>query len=89
MTAFVEETGGRRKIAPVARYLGVLGQETLPAELAARLVPLADHPAAFRFLAGRIPDATLAPLLARRAEDLDLCASVIDILAERFIQQAS
>ncbi len=85
VAAFRDETSGRRQIAPARRYLDALGRETLPDTLAARLVEAAEHPAAFRFLAGRITDAVLAPRLTRRAVERGAGPDVIDIVVERFV----
>lgn len=86
--AFTHETNGRRRIGPATRYLNVLGRSTLPPALAHRLMAVADHPACFRFLAGRIPDASFAPALVRRPTDPATQAVVADILVDRFPRAA-
>ncbi|MBI2900094.1 MAG: hypothetical protein HYY17_07905 [Planctomycetes bacterium] len=55
VAGFENGSSPRDRIAPARRFLSVLDARALPAELAARLIPLAKTPAEFRFLVDTVP----------------------------------
>jgi hypothetical protein len=80
---FTHENEPRARIAGPERLLEVLAAETLPASLAARLVPLARLPADFRFLAHRLPTEDLIHLLLSRTTSDDVRSTVARIAGRR------
>lgn len=81
--AFEEETRPRSRLAPARRLLDVLGQETLPTELAERLVAAAKSPVDYRFLMGRVPTEKLARDLLATVEDAGLRQQLQTIFSHR------
>ena len=69
VAVFGEARSTRQRIAVARRYLEVMGADTLQEPLAARLVPLADHPAIRRFLVHRVPSNNLARSIIATAHD--------------------
>jgi len=79
---FSTQARARDRLAPVVRYIDILGSSTLELELARRLIPAAKTVADFRMLAHRIPIA-LASDLQGRAPEETIEAAIATLLAAR------
>ncbi|MCP3957791.1 MAG: hypothetical protein GY719_08060 [bacterium] len=89
VTAFVEETRPRARLAPARRLLEALGRNTLPRALADRLLDVAKTEVDYRFLMGRVPTEEQAKrILERMAEREDeLSRQLESILATRRFEE--
>jgi hypothetical protein len=80
---FREETDPRARIGTAERLLEVLGKQTLEQPLADRLLPLAQVPVDFRFLAHRLPTAEMVQQLMQAAPSDAVKTTVATIAATR------
>lgn len=83
VAAFTDETVPRERLAPARRLLEVTRSRTLPAQLAARLIPLARTPPDFRFLANNVPEREQAEAVIARARKHGDLAAELEALAGR------
>jgi hypothetical protein len=83
VAAFASEDSPRARIAPAERLLVVLGTSTLEDDLSERLLPLARELPDFRFLAHRLPSASLVERLRALTPSADIRAKVDGIARAR------
>jgi hypothetical protein len=83
VSAFERERDPRERLAPATRLLATLGSEQLGADLASRLVALAQTAADWRFLAHRVPTRELADAVRAAPKPATLAAEVDAIVSRR------